>query len=63
MQALGDDDTVGNNHSTCARIPSIVENEDDLYFLNWDGNDDAGGRESSSNDFGCEVDDYLPSAQ
>uniref|UniRef100_A0A8R7UPX9 UBA domain-containing protein n=1 Tax=Triticum urartu TaxID=4572 RepID=A0A8R7UPX9_TRIUA len=27
---------------------------DDLDFGNWDGDDDAGGRESSSDDSGCE---------
>jgi hypothetical protein len=39
MQALDDDDTVGNNHSTSGCIAPIVEDGDDLDFENWDGDD------------------------
>ncbi|VAI10452.1 unnamed protein product [Triticum turgidum subsp. durum] len=60
-KALDDDDAVGNNHSTSGCILPVVENDDDLDFENWDGDDDAGGRESSSDDSGYEVDDYLSS--
>ncbi|XBH88538.1 hypothetical protein VPH35_075813 [Triticum aestivum] len=50
MRALDDDDAVGNNHSTSGCILPVVEDDDDLDFENWDGDDDAGGIESSSDD-------------
>lgn len=55
-KALGDDDAVGN-HSTSGCNPPIVEDDNDLDFENWDGDYDAAGRESSSDDSGCE--DFL----
>ncbi|KAI5002359.1 hypothetical protein ZWY2020_027009 [Hordeum vulgare] len=54
-KALGDDDAVGN-HSTSGCNPPIVEDDNDLDFENWDGDYDAGGRESSSDDSGGEED-------
>ena len=60
MQALGDDDDALGNHSTSGCNPPIVEDDDDdLDFENWDGDDDTGGRESSSDDSGYEVNDFL----
>ncbi|KAM3262878.1 hypothetical protein ACQJBY_053176 [Aegilops geniculata] len=53
-KALDDDDAVGYNHSSSGCILPVVEDDDDLDFENWDGDDDAGGRESSSDDSGYE---------
>ena len=56
MQALGDDDAVGNNHSTSGCNLPIVEDDDDLDFENPDGDDDAGDTETDSNGSSDEVD-------
>ncbi|XBH97162.1 hypothetical protein VPH35_087439 [Triticum aestivum] len=53
-KALGDDDDAVGNHSTSGCNPTIVEDDDDLDFEKWDGDDDTGGRESSSDDSGYE---------
>jgi hypothetical protein len=58
MQALGADGAVGNcSTSSCApQSVEEVDDDDDLDFENWDG-DDVAGRETSCDDPGDEVDD------
>ncbi|XBI44482.1 hypothetical protein VPH35_109108 [Triticum aestivum] len=55
-KALGDDYAV-DNHSNFGCSPPSVEDDDGLDFQNWDGDDDTGGKESSSDDSGYE--DFL----
>lgn len=60
MQALGDEDALGNcSTSSCAR-PSVEDgNDNDLDFDIWDDDDDTGGREHNSDSSGNEVDGSL----
>jgi hypothetical protein len=57
MQTLGDE--AAGNCSTSGLIPRSTEDDDDFDFENWDGDDDADGREPNSDGSGREVDDSL----
>ncbi|KAM0842880.1 hypothetical protein ACQ4PT_058059 [Festuca glaucescens] len=51
-KALGDE--AAGNCSTSGLISQSVEDDDDFDFENWDGDDDADGREPNSDDSGHE---------
>jgi hypothetical protein len=58
MQTLANDATVGDC-SMSSYIPQSVEDDDDLDFVSWDGDDDSDGREPNSNGSDDEVHDSL----
>ena len=58
LQTLGDDAAAGNC-STSGCFPQSVEDDDDFDFENWDGDDDADGREPNPDSSGDEVVDSL----
>jgi hypothetical protein len=62
MQTLANDATVGGC-SMSSYIPQSVEDDDDLDFVSWDGDDDSDGREPNSNGSDDEVHDSLSLVQ
>ena len=62
MQALGDEDALGNC-STSGCAPLRLEHGDDLDFESSDGDDAAGDTQPHSGDYGDEVDDSLSLVQ
>jgi hypothetical protein len=62
MQTLANDATVGDC-SMSSYIPQSVDDDDDLDFVSWDGDDDSDGRESNSHGSDDEVYDSLSLAQ